>query len=134
MRYDLPLLNDFCVELGFQTLYSEVSLSVDLGERATLVFVNGKADVDCLVGFADGTWHFHGPTLTFSDPRGHYIELDLLAILEGLASGAVLVCTRVTGNVVDDRWLTHADFNDEFRFLEPADHLLVRRAVSAHRA
>ena len=129
MRYDLPFLHDFAVELGFGVERDGTSLLIDLGEGAVLSFVNAERDEDCLIGFVDAPWHFHGATLAFSDPRGHYVELDQLTLLEGLARGSVLICSRIVSGVVDDRWLSHAEFNDEFRYLEVADHLLVRRAA-----
>ena len=132
MRHDLRFLYDFCIELGLQAKCCESSILVDLGGGAILSFLNDKRDEDCLVGFLDGSWHFHSATLTFNDPRGHYTELDYLALLEGLASGAVLVCTRLTAGAVDDRWLIHSEFNDEFRLLEPKDQLMVQRAFCAN--
>jgi hypothetical protein len=125
MRHDLPFLCDYAVELGFSAEIDSTSLLIDLGEGARLSFVNAERDEDCLIGFVDAPWHFHGATLTFADPRGHYAELDHLALLDGLARGAVLICTRLLAGEVNDRWLSHA----EFSFLGPADHLLVRRAV-----
>lgn len=129
MRYDLAFLHDFAVELGFRAQTDDTSLLIDLGEGAVLSFVNAERDQDCLIGFVGSPWHFHGAILTFFDPRGHYVELDHLALLEGLARGAVLICTRSMSDEVHDRWLTHVEFNDEFRFLEATEHLLVRRAL-----
>ena len=132
MRYDLHFLNDYCSELGLQSQADEVSLMVDLGEGSILVFTNDQREGDSRIGFLDGSWHFHGATLTFADPRGHYVELDHLAILDGLAHGTVLICSRLVAGAIDDRWLVHAEFNDEFGLLNPTENLVIRRAECHH--
>lgn len=128
MRYDLAFLNEYCLELGLNAELVEDSLHIDLGEGAILMFVNAEQDVDCLVGFLETPWHFHGEALIFADPRGHYVELDQTDLIAGLVSVEVLICTRLPRGAVADRWLMHREYNDEFDSLEHNGSLLIRRA------
>jgi len=74
-------------------------------------------------------WHAHDG-LTFVDARGHYLHLDYLGLLAGLKEGRVLVCElEVEGRTVD-RWLTHSEYNDEFKYLQQGERIIVRRAVT----
>jgi hypothetical protein len=100
---------------------------IDLGQEAVLCFLNAECDEDCLIGFLGMPWHAHDNPV-FADARGSYVELDYLNLLTGLKEGRVLVCERrVKGRTVD-RWLVHSEYNDEFKYLEEGEQIIVRRA------
>lgn len=128
MRYDLEMLNEFCREIGLSSrLTDTASLEIMLGGGAVLYFENADSDEDCLMGFVNTPWHTHG-SLMFSDPHGHFVELDPMNLLGGLRSGDVLLCEREVNGSLVDRWLVHKTFNDEFEHLMPNESLMVRRA------
>lgn len=128
MRYDLDILFDYCRETGLRArMADDGTLEVVLGDSAVLCFQNFENEDDCQMGFLDTSWHCHGD-LMFSDPRGHYVELDPLNILEGLSTGDVLVCEQLIGGSLADRWLIHKNYNDEFGHLRLGEQLVVRRA------
>lgn len=68
----------------------------------------------------------------FVDARGNYVELDYLNLLTGLKEGRVLVCEREVKGQMVDRWLVHCEYNDEFKYLEKDERIIVRRGL--HRA
>ena len=132
MRYDLNVLDEFCGEIGLNARMADsLSLHVSLGDGAVLCFQNAEGDEDCLVGFLDCPWHFHGGDLEFSDHHGHFVVLDLLNLLSGLCSGEVLVCEQEVGGKLADRWLVHKIYNDELEYLKPGERLYVRRVDCA---
>jgi hypothetical protein len=65
----------------------------------------------------------------FVDGRGNCVELDYLNLLTGLKEGRVLIGEREVGAVVVDRWLIHSQCNDEFKYLEQGERIIVRRAT-----
>jgi hypothetical protein len=89
MRYDLDLVLRYCEEIG---LHSELStpnaLAIELAEDVRLIFQNAEHDDDCLVGFNGTPSHTHGD-FTFVDGRGHYVEMDYLDVIAGLADGRI---------------------------------------------
>lgn len=130
MRYDLDILNEYCREIGLAARIADQShFEVFLGNGAVLCFQNAEREQDCLMGLLDTPWHTHDD-LMFADPRGHFIELDPLNLLSGLMAGTVLVCERRLEGKLVDRWLVHSEYNDEFRYLEPGEEIIVRRANS----
>ena len=132
MRYDLDTLEEFCGEIGLDAQMADnLSLQVLLGGGAVLCFQNAARDEDCLVGFLDCPWHFHGDDLEFSDHHGHFVVLDLLNLLSGLCSGDVLICEHEVSGRLADRWLVHKIYNDELEHLKLGERLIVRRAGCA---
>ena len=130
-------------------------VEVDLGQGAVLCFQNSDHEPDCLIGFltlgprggandnrsaedyefTGVDWHTHFGKFTFTDARGHYVELDYLDLAVGLKEGRVLVCEReVEGRTADrlrwpTRWLIHSEYAD-FRDLQEGERIVVRRAVT----
>ena len=95
-----------------------------LGQDALLQFQNAEDDKDCLVGFLGTPWHTHD-NFMFAG-RGPCTELDYLDLVVALKDGRILICEqRVDGQTVD-RWLIHKEYNDEFRFLEEGEEIVVR--------
>ena len=128
MSYDLEMLREFSGEIGLSSrLRDNMSLEVVLGDGAILCFQNAEREEDCLIGFLDTPWHFHGD-LTFADRLGHFIELDQLSFLNGLRAGEIVVCEQTKEGEVVDRWLVHSRYNDEFQHLAPNESLCFRRA------
>jgi hypothetical protein len=129
MRYDLELIDTLCRELGLPAHAAEERVEVDLGQGAVLCFENAEREEDCLIGFLDTPWHTHDD-LIFTDACSNYIELDYLDVLIGLKEGRVLVCEREIEGRTDDRWLTHCEYNDELKYLEEGERIIIRRAAT----
>lgn len=129
MRYDLDLVNQLCREIGLIVrLHNEHHIEVDLGRDAILCVQNAEREEDCLIGFFGMPWHTHD-NLMFADAHGNYIELDYLDLLTGLEDGRVLVCEREVKGQTVDIWLVHSEYNDEFKYLEESERIIVRRAT-----
>jgi hypothetical protein len=60
---------------------------------------------------------------------GNYIEIDYLNLITGLKEGRVLVCEQEMQGRTIDRWLVHNEFNDEFKYLQEGERVIVRRAT-----
>ena len=129
MRYDLDLVSQLCREIGFSaSMNTDSRVEIDLGRGAVQCFQNEEREEDCLIGFLSMPWHTHDD-LTFVDARGNYINLDYLNLLTGLKEGRVLVCEREMQGRTLDRWLVHSEYNDEFKYLEEGERIIVRRAT-----
>lgn len=129
MRYELDLVNQLCREIGLVVRSdNDHRIDVDLGRDAILCFQNAEREEDCLIGFLGMPWHTH-EDLMFDDGRGNYIELDYLDLLTGLKEGHVLVCEREVKGRTVDMWLVHSEYNDEFKYLEEGERIIVRRAT-----
>ena len=129
MRYDLDLVSQLCREIGFSaSMNTDSRVEIDLGRGAVLCFQNEEREEDCLIGFLSMPWHTHDD-LTFVDARGNYINLDYLNLLTGLKEGRVLVCEREMQGRTLDRWPVHSEYNDEFKYLEEGERIIVRRAT-----
>lgn len=129
MRYDLELISQLCREVGLPArTEAGQRVDVDLGQDAILCFQNAEREEDCLIGFPDVPWHTHD-NLMFADARGNCIELDYLNLLTCLKEGRVLVCEREVEGRTVDRWLVHSEYNDEFRYLEQGERIILRRAT-----
>jgi hypothetical protein len=127
-RYDLDLVHELCVAVGFTSRIVEQRVEVDLGEGAVLCFQNRDRDEDCAVGFPDTPWHFHGDLMFSAGDR--FIEVNYLDLISGLRKGTVLVCERWKNGAVVDRWLEHSihnDFGEDFKYMEDGERLVVRR-------
>jgi hypothetical protein len=126
MQYDLEMIVDLCDELRFpHRMPTSHEVLIELEASIELVFLNFPEEDDCLMGFSGTEWHTHGD-VEFSDQHGNYIELTYLDVLTGLADGAVLLCELWRTDGLSDRWVTHKDFVDEFRFLQMGDEIRVR--------
>ena len=129
MRYDLDLVNQLCREIGLPaSMNTDSRVEIDLGRGAVLCFQNEEREEDCLIGFLGMAWHTHDD-LMFVDARGNYVNLDYLNLLTGLKEGRVLVCEREMQGRTLDRWLVHSEYNDEFKYLEEGERIIVRRAT-----
>ena len=132
MRYDLDLVNQLCREIGLIVRAdTDRRVEVDLGGGAVLCFQNAEREDDCLIGFLGTPSHTHDNPM-FVDARGNYVELDYLNLLTGLKEGRVLVREREVKGKIVDRWLVHREYNDEFKYLEEDERIIVRRGL--HRA
>jgi len=128
MRYDLDLVNQLCREIGLIVrLHNDHRIEVDLGRDAILCVENAEREEDCLIGFLGMPWHTHD-NLMFGDAHGD-IELDYLDLLTGLKEGRVLVCEREVKGQTVDIWLVHSEYNDELKYLEEGERIIVRRAT-----
>lgn len=131
MRYDLELVTELCREVGLSArMESGQRVDIDLGQGAILCFQNAEREEDCLIGFLGMPWHAHDK-LMFGDSRGYYVELDYLNLLTGLMDGRVLLCEQEVAGRTVDRWLVHSEYNDEFKYLEEGERIIVRRAMLA---
>jgi hypothetical protein len=129
MRYDLDLVNQLCREIGLMVRMETADrVEIDLGRGAVLCFQNAEHEEDCLIGFLDMPWHTHD-NLIFADARGNNIELDYLDLLTSLKDGRVLICEREVKGRTEDLWLVHSDYNDELKYLEEDERIIVRRAA-----
>ena len=129
MRYDLDVIDGLCREIGLSAHMAGQRIEVDLGEGAILCFENAEREEDCLIGFLDTAWHAHGD-LIFADACGNHVELSYLDLLIGLKEGRVLVCEREVEGRTQDRWLIHSEYNDEFKYLQEGERIIIRRARS----
>jgi hypothetical protein len=129
MRYDLELIYQLCCEIGLSARMADQRVEVDLGQGAVLCFQNAEREEDCLIGFLETPWHTHDH-LMFGDARGNYIEIDHLNLLTGLQDGRVLVCEREVEGRTVDRWLIHSKYNNEFKYLQEGERILIRRAAT----
>jgi hypothetical protein len=131
MRYDFNMICELCNEIGLPArMHDEQCVEVDLGPSGLLCFQNAEDDEDCLIGFRETPWHTHDD-LTFVNGRGHYIELNYLDLLTGLADGQVLVCERRQDGKLLDRWPIHRDYNDLFKYMDAGEQITVRRVTTA---
>jgi hypothetical protein len=127
MRYDPDHVLRCCEEIGLRgDLLSPNALVIELAEGVRLIFQNLEPDDDCVVGFEGTPSHTHG-AFTFVDGRGHYVEMDYLEVIAGLADGRILVCERSKLGAIVDRWLIHRDYNDEFKHLVFGEQIRVWR-------
>jgi hypothetical protein len=132
VRFDLPVIHELCREIGLAARIDSgtEAVEIDVGEGAILRFENAKGDEDdCVVGFLGTPSHWHG-NFEFVDGRGHYVELDYLSVVTGLKDGHVLICERRDNGGVVDRWLVHRDYNDEFKYMEENETIVVRREAT----
>ena len=129
VRYDLTLITQLCREIGFPAR-GEVgqTVEVNLGQDEILCFQNAEREEDCLIGFLGMPSHTHDD-LMFAGGHGNHVELDYLNILTGLKDGRVLICEHEVKGRTVDRWLVHSEYNDEFKYLQEGERIIVRRAI-----
>lgn len=127
MRYDLPLLVEYCAQQGIPHKQpSDHLVEIQLKEGVLLCFQNEEDADDCAVGFRGTPWHTHGDFM-FSGNTGEYIEVNYLDALQALFDGVVLVCDLWDSGKLVDRWVTHPKYNDDIRHLQPNEELRVWR-------
>jgi hypothetical protein len=126
VRYDLNLIHQLCGEIGLSGRIDGDQAQIDLGQGAVLCFLNAERDEDCRIEFLGTPWHVHDD-LMFADGRGNYVELDYLNLVTGLKDGQVLVCERLQRGRVADRSLVHRDYNDELKYMEEGEQIIIRR-------
>jgi hypothetical protein len=132
MRYDFPLIQDFCRESGLTScVISNGLLQIDLGEDAVLCFQNAESEEDCAFGFKGTAWHTHDD-LMFADGRGNFIEMNYLDVLSALKEGKVLVAERWQARQIADRWLVHCEYNDELKYMQEGEEIRIWRAPRAY--
>jgi len=128
MRYDLPLICELCDEIGLPVrLLGDDCAELDLGQGALLQFQNAEDDKDCLAGFFGTPWHTHDNFLFGG--HGYGVELDYLDLVVALTDGRILICEQRVNGQTMDRWLIHNKYNDEFKYLEVGEEIIVRRAT-----
>jgi hypothetical protein len=131
MRYDFVAIQAKCREGGIPTsLRSEARLDVMLGRGIELSVINAEQEADCLIGFAQVGWHFHGDK-QFDCADGHYIEMTYLEIFSALIDGHVLICEHWTNGVLKRRELIHRDCNVELGYMKQGDEVRILRAVTS---
>jgi len=130
MRYDLDLANVVCSEQGFPIVQARDRLEVSLSKDAVLCIQNCEREEDCLIGFKDTPWHTHNDFM-FVDPRGRYTEMSYLDVLAGLGDGSILVCELRSLGAIEDRWLIHREYNDEYTNMQLSDQIVVFRAAKS---
>jgi hypothetical protein len=129
MRYDLALVRQLCREIGLIVQRdADHRVEVDLGHGAILCFQNAEREEDCAIGFLGMPWHAHD-NIMFADAHGNYIELDYLNLLTALKEGRVLVCELEKKGRTVDIWPVHSEYNDELKYLEEGERIIVRRAT-----
>jgi hypothetical protein len=130
MRYDLGLIAELCGEVGLKCeVRSPNEAAIELEGGVALLFQNAEREEDCLMGFAESSWHTHG-ALMCSDLHGFNIELDYLDVVAGLADGTVLICELWVRGELSDRWLVHRDYVNEFGYLQDGDEIRIRPVSS----
>jgi hypothetical protein len=130
VRYDLDVVEDLCRESGLAVhRASDQRVEIDLGEGAVLCFQNSDNERDCLIGFLGMPWHVHD-NLGFYGAHGHYIEIDYLDLLVGLKEGKILICEVCIDSRIIDRYLIHSLYNDEFKYLQEGEKIIVRRIIA----
>jgi hypothetical protein len=129
MRYDLGAVYRRCQESGLSAKCSANRVEVDLGQGAVLHFEDAEREEDCLIGFLDTPWHVHN-SLIFADASGNYTELDYLELPDALTAGTILVCELWADGKAVDRYLVHNKYNDEYRYLQQGEQVIVRRAMT----
>jgi hypothetical protein len=79
--------------------------------------------------FPDTPWHTHDD-FVFRDARGNCIELDYINLLTGLKEGRVLICEQEVGGRTIERWLIHSEYNDELKYLQEGERIIIHRAAA----
>jgi len=127
MAYDFDLVRTLVERLSVRGVVTTTdTLEIELEPSMVLCFVNAKNDEESLLAFKDTPWHVHGD-VGFADNYGNYLDLSYEDVILGLAAGSVLVCERWVDGCLQDRWLTHSEYADEFRFMQSGDEIRVKR-------
>lgn len=128
MPYDLYLVHELCQEVGLNSIVrSSNELAIELEKAVVLLLVNSAKEADCLITFeGNDKWHTHDDFM-FADHRGYYREMNYFDVVAGIPGGEILIAELWRNNQLDDRWLVHKDFVDEFRFLDKGEEIRIRR-------
>ncbi len=124
MLYDLQAIHETCCRLKLTAVIKPDTLEVHLGKERFLDFKNDGED--SRLEFRDMPWHTHGDIM-FANCEGAYVQLDGIAIIEGICAGKILVCERWYNNACSDCWLVHSDYNDALREVESGEELRIWR-------
>ncbi len=127
MSYDLKLIHELCQEIGLNSeSRSPEELAIDLEEGVVLLIINSANEAECLITF-DGNdkWHTHDEFLFCAHGKG--TEMTYFDVIAGIPSGEILVAELWINGQLDDRWLVHRDFVDEFQNMEKGDEIRIRR-------
>lgn len=125
MHYDLLLVKELCDEVTFKaSMRKEDEVAIEFDEDTTLYLKNIETD-DCLIGFDGTPWHHHGD-LQFSDSRGYYTDVSYLDMVTDISLGKILVCELWESGKLKDRYLIHCEYNDEFRYMQSNEKIVVR--------
>jgi len=127
MIYDLPIIAEYCIELGFRVIEnSDDVVKIEVEKGVTLEFMNIDNNSDSLVGFSGTPWHGHGD-LVFVVENGKYIELTPLDILQDLKLGRVLLLETWREGKLEDRAILHSESEETFEYMQPGDEYRIRR-------
>jgi hypothetical protein len=130
VTYDLGSLRVLCEALpAHAVVVAPTSIEAEVAPGAVLCFLNLDPPEDSLIGFKGTPWHVHGGFM-FSGRDGQYIEMTAEEALSGLADGSVLICERWLNDHLQDRWLDHRDYLDDFRYMEQGEQIRVTRFTS----
>ncbi len=130
MQYDLNLIDDLCKEIGLPSEYRSANkIAITLAAGVVLLVENSANEADCLITF-DGNdkWHTHDEFLFYAN--GKQIERTYFDVIAGIPSGEILVAELWNNGQLEDRWLVHKDFVDEFQNMEKGDEIRIRRMPS----
>ena len=129
MEYDLDFMLEFSNEQGLKARRaSEKEISIQLQDGILLSFYNSGTEDGCMMGFPDMAWHVHD-NIMFSRKDGHYIELDYLEVIEGLAKRKVLIMEELKAGKVVERSLVHAEYFDECWEMQNDEEFRVKPAM-----
>lgn len=127
MTYDLLELKEHCLEIGISHDFASPNiLSLEISKNANLCIINSEIEKDCLIGFEDTPWHFHGDYSW--EGRGYFGDMDIRTLLTELTMGAVLICEELRDGKLVDRSLVHKSHVVEFDYLNKGEEIRVFRA------
>jgi len=135
MHYDLPLLAQFCGELGLSYCASGSALDVHVEATATFRFKNyvENGQPACACGFVESESHDHGEPILFTTDHAS-LSLTSLDILSGLIDGTLLLWERWRSGQLIVRTLVHKHLREDFEGLESGEEIRVRRIALLQRA
>jgi hypothetical protein len=127
MHFNLQELLQHCRILGLSAQLESADTLVLSPQHGIRLILSNIENEDSIVGFEGTPWHTHDQFI-FSGQEGRYIELQWHEVLSGLAKGSILICELWQAGALQDRWLIHKDFSDEFQYMEPGEEIRVWRA------
>lgn len=125
MHYELPLIKELCAEIGLKASTRDENEVVIELDRDIVLCIKNLDDDDCLIGFEGTPWHFHDD-IQFTDGRGYYTEVSYLDLVTEISLGKVLVCELWESENLKDRYLIHSGYNDEFKYMQPNEKIIVK--------
>ncbi|MBC3767465.1 hypothetical protein [Neptunicella marina] len=125
MHCDLPAIKELCDELGINTSIHDGKLVKVMLENDVFLCFENIEEGDCLIGFEGTPWHFHGD-IQFCDGRGYYLDVNYLDVITEITKGKILVCELWENEKLEDRYLIHNEYNDEFKYMQPNEKIVVK--------